>query len=212
MANLVTLGRLLLLIVVVLLAYQPYSWWHVFNVALLIVVFASDGIDGYIARKRNEATVFGAVFDIAGDRITELTLWIVTADLGLVPIWVPIVFVIRGSIVDAIRAAQVSTKQTSPFAMMQSPLGKWLVAGRFMRIFYASVKGTAFCWILLIAPLVQLTPSFWEAWGWLLSLIATVLVYLSVVLCVVRGLPVIIEFVYNEKETLVPKFPNNKNG
>ena len=88
MANLVTLGRLLLLIVVVLLAYQPYSWWHVFNVALLIVVFASDGIDGYIARKRNEATVFGAVFDIAGDRITELTLWIVTADLGLVPIWV----------------------------------------------------------------------------------------------------------------------------
>ena len=212
MANLVTLGRLLLLIVVVVMAYQPYSWWHVFNVALLILVFASDGIDGYVARKRNEATVFGAVFDIAGDRITEMTLWIVTADLGLVPIWVPIVFVIRGSIVDAIRAAQVSTSHDSPFSMMQSSLGKWLVAGRFMRIFYAAVKGTAFCWILLIAPLVDLTPAFWEAWGWLLSLIATVLIYLSVVLCVLRGLPVIIEFVYTEKETLVPKFPNNKNG
>ena len=212
MANLVTLGRLLLLIVVVVMAYQPYSWWHVFNVALLILVFASDGIDGYVARKRNEATVFGAVFDIAGDRITEMTLWIVTADLGLVPIWVPIVFVIRGSIVDAIRAAQVSTSHDSPFSMMQSSLGKWLVAGRFMRIFYAAVKGTAFCWILLIAPLVDLTPAFWEAWGWLLSLIATVLIYLSVVLCVLRGLPVIIEFVYTEKETLVPKFSNNKNG
>lgn len=211
MANLVTLGRLLLLIVVVVLAYQPYSWWHVFNVALLILVFASDGIDGYVARKRNEASVFGAVFDIAGDRITEMVLWIVTAHLGLVPIWVPIVFVIRGSIVDAIRAAQVSTLHDAPFSMMQSPLGKWLVAGRFMRIFYASVKGTVFCWLLLIAPLAELTPAFWESWGWLLGLVATALVYLSVILCIVRGLPVIVEFIYVEKESLIPKFVNNKN-
>ena len=210
MANLVTLGRLLLLIVVVVLAYQPYSWWHVFNVGLLILVFASDGIDGYVARKRNEASVFGAVFDIAGDRITELSLWIVTADLGLVPIWVPIVFVIRGSIVDAIRAAQVSTLHDSPFSMMQSAVGKWLVAGRFMRIFYAAVKGTAFCWLLLIAPLVELTPVLWASWGWLLQLIATSLVYLSVVLCVLRGLPVIVEFVYVEKDSLMPRFPHGK--
>lgn len=212
MANLVTLGRLLLLIVVAVLAYQPYSWWHVFNVGLLILVFASDGIDGYVARKRNEASVFGAVFDIAGDRITELSLWIVTADLGLVPIWVPIVFVIRGSIVDAIRAAQVSTLHDSPFSMMQSAVGKWLVAGRFMRIFYAAVKGTAFCWLLLIAPLVELTPVFWASWGWLLQLIATSLVYLSVVLCVLRGLPVIVEFVYVEKDSLMPRFPHSKNN
>jgi len=210
MANLVTLGRLLLLIVVAVLAYQPYSWWHVFNVGLLILVFASDGIDGYVARKRNEASVFGAVFDIAGDRITELSLWIVTADLGLVPIWVPIVFVIRGSIVDAIRAAQVSTLHDSPFSMMQSAVGKWLVAGRFMRIFYAAVKGTAFCWLLLIAPLVELTPVLWASWGWLLQLIATSLVYLSVVLCVLRGLPVIVEFVYVEKDSLMPRFPHGK--
>jgi CDP-diacylglycerol--glycerol-3-phosphate 3-phosphatidyltransferase len=212
MANLVTLGRLLLLIVVVVLAYQPYSWWHIFNVGLLIFVFASDGIDGYVARKRNEASVFGAVFDIAGDRITELSLWIVTADLGLVPIWVPIVFVIRGSIVDAIRAAQVSTLHDSPFSMMQSSLGKWLVAGRFMRIFYAAVKGTAFCWLLLIAPLVELTPGLWASWGWLLQLIAMSLVYLSVVLCILRGLPVIVEFVYVEKDSLMPRFPHGKNN
>ena len=212
MANLVTLGRLILLIVVVVLAYQPYSWWHIFNVALLILVFASDGIDGYVARKRNETSVFGAVFDIAGDRITEMTLWIVTAHLGFVPIWVPIVFVIRGSIVDAIRAAQVSTAQDAPFSMMQSPLGKWLVAGRFMRGFYAAIKGIVFCWLLLIAPLAELTPLFWEGWGWLLTLIGTVLVYLSVVLCIVRGLPVVIEFVYAEKDTLVPKILHKKNN
>ena len=210
MANLVTLARLLLLIVVVILAYQPYSIWHVFNVALLILVFASDGIDGYIARKRNEASVFGAVFDIAGDRITELTLWIVAADLGYVPIWVPIVFVVRGSIVDGIRAAQVSSRNESPFSMMRSPLGKWLVSGRFMRIFYGAVKGTAFCWILLVAPGPALLPVMWSIWGWLLSGISTVLIYLSVLLCIVRGLPVIIEFISAEKETLFIRPLKNK--
>lgn len=210
MANLVTLARLLLLIVVVILAYQPYSIWHVVNVALLILVFASDGIDGYIARKRNEASVFGAVFDIAGDRITELTLWIVTADLGYVPIWVPIVFVVRGSIVDGIRAAQVSTMNESPFSMMRSPLGKWLVSGRFMRIFYGAVKGTAFCWILLVAPGPALLPVMWSIWGWLLSGISTVLIYLSVLLCIVRGLPVVIEFISAEKETLFIRPLKNK--
>lgn len=203
MANLITLGRLLLLMVVVVMAYQPYSLWHLFNVALLILVFASDGIDGYVARKRNEASVFGAVFDIAGDRITELTLWIVTADLGFVPIWVPIVFVVRGSIVDAIRAAQVSSKHETPFELMTSPLGKWLVSGRFMRGFYAAVKGTAFCWMLLIAPLHALLPVLWSVWGWLLTGISTVLIYTSVILCVVRGLPVIVEFISAEKNTIL---------
>ncbi len=203
MANMVTLARLLLLVVVVVLAYQPYSLWHVFNVALLILVFASDGIDGYVARKRNEESVFGAVFDIAGDRITELTLWIVTADLGFVPVWVPIVFVVRGSIVDAIRAAQVSSKHDSPFALMTSKLGRWLVSGRFMRIFYAAVKGTTFCWILLIAPVHALLPVFWSLWGWLLTGISTFLIYLSVVLCIVRGLPVIIEFVTAERNSIL---------
>src|SRR5690606_22331014 len=91
MANLITVARLLLLIVVVLIAYQPYSYWHFVNVLLLILVFVSDGIDGYVARKRNETSVFGAMFDIASDRMTELTMWIVLVDLDIVAVWVPLV-------------------------------------------------------------------------------------------------------------------------
>ena len=54
MANLITLSRLLLLIAVVAIAYrQPLSLLHFINVPLLIVVFVTDGLDGYVARKRN---------------------------------------------------------------------------------------------------------------------------------------------------------------
>jgi CDP-diacylglycerol--glycerol-3-phosphate 3-phosphatidyltransferase len=205
MANLITLSRLLLLIVVVLIAYQPPSYWHVVNIALLILVFVSDGLDGYVARKRKEETVFGAMFDIASDRITELTMWIVLVDLEVVPVWVPLVFIIRGTIVDAIRANQVTTAHDTPFSMLQTPLARWLVASKFMRIFYAALKATTFCWLLLLPPVRVLLPGIWEAWSWLLTGTGMGLVYLSVLTCVIRGLPVVLEFVYVERDNFAPK-------
>lgn len=205
MANLITLARLLLLIIVVLIAYQPFSIWHLVNVALLILVFVSDSLDGYVARKRNETSVFGAMFDIASDRITELVMWIVLVDLGTVPVWVPIVFIIRGTIVDTIRANQVTSSQWAPFSMLETPVGKWLVAGKFMRAFYAALKATTFCWLLLFRALPELWPSFFRPWEPVSDTIGAILVYLSVFTCVIRGLPVVWEFVYQEKDSFVPK-------
>ncbi|HHQ14046.1 MAG TPA: CDP-alcohol phosphatidyltransferase family protein, partial [Chromatiales bacterium] len=137
MANLITLSRLLLLILVVVVAYQPPAAWQLIDIPLLILVFVTDGLDGYVARKRGEVSLFGAMFDIAGDRIVELTMWMVLADLDMVPIWVPLVFVIRGVIVDTIRAGQATEHGQSPFAAIRTGIGRWLVAGQFMRIFYA---------------------------------------------------------------------------
>ncbi len=203
MANLITLSRLLLLIVVVILAYQPPSFWQLLNVLLLILVFVTDGLDGYVARKRNETSLFGAMFDIAGDRIVELSMWIVFADLDLVPIWVPLVFVIRGVIVDTIRAGMARETGQQPFEMLKGPVGRWLVAGKFMRIFYAVLKAVVFCWLLLIYPLEALVPELWSEWGWLLSGIARVLVPLTVTICVLRGFPVVAEFVYSQRESIL---------
>jgi len=196
MANLITLGRLILLFVVVAIAYQPSSTFQLINVPLLIVVFVADAIDGYVARRLNETSVLGAMFDIAGDRIVEYTLWIIFADLDLVPIWVPLIFVFRGTIVDTIRSGHVRAEGESPFAMMRSTIGKWLVGGTFMRIFYAVIKAVAFCWLALIQPLATITPEFWVEWSLVLVGVSKVLVYLAVGLCLVRGLPVIIELVY----------------
>lgn len=203
MANLITLGRLLLLIVVVVIAYQAPGWLQLVNVLLLILVFVSDGLDGYVARRRNETSTFGAMFDIAGDRIVELTMWIVLADLDMVPVWVPIVFVVRGTIVDAIRASQMRSRRESPFALMETPLGRWLVAGRFMRGFYAVVKAAAFAWLLLLLPMPAVLPGIWADAGPALAATGSVLVYLATVVCLLRGLPVIIEFTYAERRAIL---------
>jgi CDP-diacylglycerol--glycerol-3-phosphate 3-phosphatidyltransferase len=197
MANLITLARLILLFVVVAIAYQPSSTFHLINLPLFIALFVADAIDGHVARRLNESSVFGAMFDIASDRIVEYTLWIIFADLDLVPIWVPLIFVFRGTIVDTIRSSHVRAEGESPFAIMQSPIGKWLVGGTFMRFFYAVIKALAFCWLALIQPLATVMPEFWVEWGSPLVGVSTVLIYMAVGLCLVRGLPVIIEFVHS---------------
>jgi CDP-diacylglycerol--glycerol-3-phosphate 3-phosphatidyltransferase len=113
------------------------------------------------------------------------------------------VFVVRGTIVDAIRASQTSNRQESPFALMESALGKWLVAGRFMRILYAVVKATAFCWLLLLQPLPVVAPEVWRDFGAIGVAIGQGLVIVAVILCLVRGLPVIVEFVYSERRSIL---------
>ncbi len=194
MANLVTASRLLLLLPVVWLAYQEPTPWQFLNVPLMIFIFVTDALDGYIARKRAEASVFGALFDIAGDRIVELTMWIVAADLDLIPIWVPLVVIVRSVIVDTIRSSEATSARVVPFSLVRSPLARWLVAGKFMRAFYAVMKAHAFSALLLILPIPALYPQIWATYGWFLGGMAAVFVYVSVILCVARGLPVIIEF------------------
>jgi CDP-diacylglycerol---glycerol-3-phosphate 3-phosphatidyltransferase len=203
MANLVTLSRLLILLLVVWISYLPPTPWALANFVLIILIFVSDGLDGYIARKRNETSLFGALFDIAGDRIVELTLWIVAVDTDLVPIWVPLVFIIRGAIVDTIRSSNAVAQGTSPFSVMRSPLGKFLVAGKFMRSLYAVCKASAFAGLALQKPGPEFLPTLWGNVGWLLTGLTYFFVYFSVVLCIARGWPVIAEFVYAQKDDIL---------
>jgi CDP-diacylglycerol--glycerol-3-phosphate 3-phosphatidyltransferase len=203
MANLVTLSRLLLLLLVVWIFYQPLSPWSFANFFLIIFIFVSDGIDGYIARKRNETSLFGALFDIAGDRIVELTLWMVAADIDLVPIWVPLVFIIRGVIVDTIRSSNAVAEGVAPFALMRSPLGKFIVAGKFVRVLYAVAKAAAFAGLALQKPFPAVLPELWSQTSWFFVGSTYFFVYLSVVLCIVRGLPVIAEFVRSQKSDIL---------
>ncbi len=193
-----------MLLVVVWLAYQPPGLLQLMAFALVILIFVSDALDGYIARKRHETSLFGALFDIAGDRVVELTLWIVATDLDLVPIWVPLVFIIRGVIVDTIRSSHSVAQGVAPFALMRSRAGRFLVASRFMRGLYATAKACAFCGLLLLLPLPEVAPVLWERIGTTLTVTTYVFVYLSVLLCVVRGMPVIIEFVHARRNEIIP--------
>ncbi|NJO55026.1 MAG: CDP-alcohol phosphatidyltransferase family protein [Rhodospirillales bacterium] len=198
MANLITLLRLFLLFQLVGMAYWAPPSWQLINAPLVLFIIALDAVDGYVARLRGETSVFGSMFDIAVDRAVENVLWIVLGNIGLIPIWVAIVFVVRGALVDTVRYAMASSGST-PFGTMRSSVGKALVSGRFARGLYGTIKAITFAWVLLLQPVEVLAPSWWAAWQPLCAAVTHSLIAISVALCLARGLPVVIEFLNDQR-------------
>src|SRR5690606_34088673 len=153
MANAITIGRLVLLFVVIWLLYHGSVTVIAACMLLLMIVFAGDGLDGWVARKQGTTSTFGAVFDILGDRIVENALWVIFADLDLIPVWIPLMVLTRGFIVDGLRSMSYSEGKT-PFGknnMMKSPITEWLTAGRFMRAFFGWAKAAGFVFLTGLA-------------------------------------------------------------
>lgn len=76
-------------------------------VAAILFVLASltDAIDGYLARKYNWISDFGKFWDPLADKILVNTVLFCLAapQQNLVPIWVPIIILIRDIIIDGVR-------------------------------------------------------------------------------------------------------------
>jgi CDP-diacylglycerol--glycerol-3-phosphate 3-phosphatidyltransferase len=199
MANLITIARLVLLFVVIALIYFGNVQVITLCIFLLAVVFASDGLDGWVARRRGSASQFGAMVDIAGDRVVENALWIIFADLDLIPVWVPLLVMTRGFLVDGLRAMSFAEGMTAfgEKNMMRSELTRWLTAGRFMRGLYGYAKALGFMFLTgLVAYRYHDTSDTvlgaiydvdaFRFVGW-------VIVWSAVSLTVIRGLPVIFD-------------------
>lgn len=188
MANLISLIRTCLCLVVVALLFirSAEVYWWCFG--LTVVVVWMDGLDGYVARKFNESSKAGAVVDILADRIVEQVYWISFLALGWLPLWIPLMVVVRGVLVDGIRSIALERGYTAfgSSTMMKSPLGVLLVSSRFSRWTYAFAKAVAFSTLIL----VHLPGRDFLPW---LDGVAYASVYVSVAFCLIRGLPVLLE-------------------
>ena len=187
MANFISIFRIFVMFFAVYLIYAmqgsvvAYTW----ALILTILAFSLDGVDGYVARKFNEVSKFGALLDIMGDRIVENTYWVLFAVMGWLNILFPLIALTRGFITDTIRSAAME-KGLTPFGMQKNPICKYITGSKFMRISYAVAKVLAF--VLIIAAKIPNCPYgeiVWQVGYW-----AAVF---AIVFCVVRGLPVIIE-------------------
>ena len=187
-ANLITILRFPLLVLIVLFLYFGGVGGQLADAFLIVVLILMDSLDGVVARRRGEQTLIGSALDVAADRTVEIVLWVVYAHLGLISIAIPLVVIIRGALTDSIRNIALQYGK-SAHSMMRSSWGRWLVASGPMRTTYAVVKAVAFT---LLALALGMRSGGYEAWHgvWIAGSVFT---WVSLTLCILRGLPVLIE-------------------
>lgn len=191
MANLVSLIRTLLALLVLGLLYLGQTQAvYLLCFALTIVVIAMDALDGYLARKLGETSKAGAVIDILGDRVVEQAYWVTFLALDWVPLWLPLVIIVRGIVVDGLRSMALEQGYTAfgSTSMQQSKIGWLLVSSNFSRTAYAVTKAAAFAFLIL-----GHTPGFAPETQNNITFGALVCAYIAVAFCVLRGLPVLVE-------------------
>lgn len=102
-ANKLTTLRILLIPVFLYFVYQRNDTSMVIAMIIFIVASITDFLDGYIARKYNQVTNFGKIFDPIADKVLVLAALIPLAEFGLLHGWVVIVLLAREFIVGGFR-------------------------------------------------------------------------------------------------------------
>jgi CDP-diacylglycerol--glycerol-3-phosphate 3-phosphatidyltransferase len=191
LANWITISRFPLLLLIILILYFGSPVARLAGVVLLFLGLMLDTVDGMVARRTGQTSLFGSVLDIAADRTYELVLWVCFADLRMIPIAIPLIVIARTTLTDALRSIGVG-KGTAPFAQHRTALGRFLVGSTWMRTGYAVSKVITFCGLALAQAfsgfpgtgMARAVPSLMTLF------LATA--WIAVVFCVFRGLPVII--------------------
>ncbi len=169
------------------------------SIALFVVAEALDGVDGYLARRRGVASAFGGILDISTDQVIETMYWLLLVSLGLVPLWIPIVIALRGTLVHLmrIRALEAGRSAFGHGGMMQRAWGRALVASHASRGLMVAVKVAGFAALLLAFLVGRFGPPpellFLAGLRGPLEASGSALVHVLVLIHVVRGVVYVVE-------------------
>ena len=112
-ANAITLFRLFLTFIVIGL-FRRNVYIDIACIVTILIIFILDSVDGIVARKQNQTSTFGAVFDIAADRIVENVFWIYFAVIDdRISFWLPIAVAARGFLTDGVRSIALTEGKTA---------------------------------------------------------------------------------------------------
>src|SRR5512135_3628805 len=98
--NIVTLLRILLIPLIVGIFYVPNAWLgdegkNVAATAVFVVAALTDWLDGYLARRLNQMSAFGAFLDPVADKLVVVGALIVLLQLGRVDMVVGLIIIGR---------------------------------------------------------------------------------------------------------------------
>lgn len=105
LANQLTSLRIILIPLLVVVFYLPYEWRFWASSAIFSLAAITDWLDGWVARKYNQSTAFGAFLDPVADKLMVSVALVLLVEVHDTPLFaVPAVIIIcREIVISALR-------------------------------------------------------------------------------------------------------------
>ena len=161
--NVLTLVRLALIPLFVGVMYFPDHWLSVPNAGLtaagiFVAAAITDAFDGYLARRLNQTTAFGAFLDPVVDKLMVMAALIVLVDLQRVPSALALVIIGREIAISALREWMARIGKSANVAV--STLGKIKTTAQMIAIPFLLYDK----WLFGVIPCHWIgSLSLWEA-------------------------------------------------
>ncbi|OGU76390.1 MAG: CDP-diacylglycerol--glycerol-3-phosphate 3-phosphatidyltransferase [Ignavibacteria bacterium RBG_16_34_14] len=102
--NQLTILRIILTPVFLFFFLSPEPLYKQISLGIYIIAALTDWYDGWLARKFNYITSWGKFWDPLADKILTSSAFMGFAILGIVPLWMVIIIILRDFIVTGLRA------------------------------------------------------------------------------------------------------------
>ena len=112
---------------------SPNLPWLFAAIAAVMLIELSDAFDGFVARARNEVTALGKIFDPICDSLSRLTIFLCFVLVGIMPLWLFLIFMYRDGILNLIRIMNaangtvLAAKKSGKLKAIIQALGTFLV-------------------------------------------------------------------------------------
>jgi len=135
--NLITLSRIVLIPLIIAIFYLPDEWLsfsgkNVTATAIFIFAAVTDWLDGYLARKLDQMSAFGAFLDPVADKLIVVGALIVLLTLGRVEMVVALIIIGREIAISALREWMAIAGQSKHVAV--ALIGKIKTASQMIAI------------------------------------------------------------------------------
>jgi CDP-diacylglycerol--glycerol-3-phosphate 3-phosphatidyltransferase len=158
------------------LVYQDNHLVFKILAALLAIFFvASDGLDGYLARKRGEVSQLGKYLDPYSDKISNMTVFLCFLSSGYAAVWMVALIFFRESTIETLRTLAAATGVTIDARRS----GKWKTALQGTAVITILVLEIADTLLIRLWPDVPWWPDVWSRIPYSLMATVTLITLLS---------------------------------
>ncbi len=123
-SNLLSSSRFVLLIFTTYFLLVNSGYHYLIASIIIVLIWLTDILDGYLARKRNEVSELGKIIDPLADKVTVITITLILLFQGIIPLWFFIIIMLRDLL---ILSGGLYIKQQKGIVVQSNMIGKLTV-------------------------------------------------------------------------------------